>query len=704
MNFDIDILTSIYKQIKLELSDPTIDLFVYTSTDLFYPSVIIARRYDSTIIHMLKNLLYHMTGEFNSRDKFVQTINQVDIIDEYISGLYKACGYMLIESYDIVCSSLKTIPSDLDIISNSYLKPNQIKAVESTITQGWKSGIHHQIMGSGKSFIMLNIIHKHWVKNQKPCVYLLTTDRIEIFVSLFIRNQKEKFASWKSNGIIDMGEYIFVENLINKRFDLSLTQIQSKPIIWVCNNAFLKAGTKYKQIDYSTLGLVLVDEAHSVSGKMNYKMLQYIKSQGCEIIGFSATPLRPIKHAGTQLVNIYGQDGKLNIISNYNMIDGLADGRVLPLSHTLIDKADWLDVIKKYYIENQELPYSKGVLWVKRIDLLNEYYKEISKLVPNTFRSYSGSNSVNQLEQFEDLESNGLLLCVNRCKEGSDIKNLDCVYLLNPVKSRSIVVALQSFGRVMRVDPLGKKTCGYVYECVQMDTSPEIFTTERLLEYYKMIYNLADLTDQIEWADQLVELNKKIKLNPDNSISIQITDQTSCLINLSPNIKSQVVDWDNFIQSIKHLAETKIRQQTGLDKINFDVLDLTPDIYRVAINTNKTMMDNYIRTVKNLTPSTWGCKESMNSGLKINDIILFEIDTTIDIYKVILIELSEQESIKLWGDGIFKKIIRMEYIGTRQVDKYVQYINELAGYKENYVPRTITIVKNKSKLIDYIGT
>jgi hypothetical protein len=235
-----------------------------------------------------------------------------------------------------------------------------------------------------------------------------------------------------------------------------------------------------------------------------------------------------------------------------------------------------------------------------------------------------------------------------------------------------------------------------------MDTSPEIFTTERLLEYYKMIYNLADLTDQIEWADQLVELNNKIKLNPDNSISIELSEQASCSINLPSSIKSQVTDWESFISTVKQFAQTKIIQQTGLGKTKINLNDLTPNIYRVAINTNKLMMGNYTRTVKNLIPPTWGCRESMNQGLKIGDIILFEIDTIVDIHKVIQIELNEEESVRLWGDGIFKRIIRMEHIKTTQVNKYIQYINELAGYKENYVPRTITIVKNKSKLLDYI--
>jgi hypothetical protein len=50
-----------------------------------------------------------------------------------------------------------------------------------------------------------------------------------------------------------------------------------------------------------------------------------------------------------------------------------------------------------------------------------------------------------------------MLLCVNRGKEGSDIKNLDAGIFLDAVKYRSITVSLQTFGRVMRPDKEKKR-------------------------------------------------------------------------------------------------------------------------------------------------------------------------------------------------------------------------------------------------------
>ncbi len=695
---------TIYKQVLLDLDKSDEELFDLEQ-NIFYPSVYIglvgSRK--NIIKPILKNILFHATNDLVSIKEFESKLLQVEFNDPVHTHLYKACGQIFLNSLDLINYSSK--PKELfvdDSLTHPYLKLNQIKAIEQTISQGFKSGIHHQIMGAGKSFILLNTISVHQKLNPNPKIYLVTTDRIEIFVSLFIKNKETKFIQWEQNQIINMKNFVFIENIINKTFDPNLLIPTTKSIIWVCNNAFLKASSRYKLIPYEYLGLVLVDEAHSVSGKINYSMLSWIKSFGCEVIGFSATPLRPIRSASKQLVDIYGISNKLNIISNYNMIDALADERILPINHTLINKssANYLDVIQKYYLDNLSLPYSKGVIWVNRISTLNEYYDQISKIVPNIFKSYSGVDLNDQISKFEDLDSNGLLLCVNRCKEGSDIKNLDCEFLLNPTKKRSIVVALQSLGRVMRHGSDNQKKCGYVYEIVDLDQSPEIFTVDRLLEYYKMIYNLAELYDQIEFADQILKLNEKVKIT-NGEITIQISETCEYKIdicNIVDKYQIQTIDWSQFELNVKKLCEQKIKQQIG---IKDQVLDIN-SIYRVAINTNKLMRSNYIRTVKTSPTPTWGCKESVSTGIKPGDLVLFEIDTNVDIYRVLRVSIDPDESTKLWNDKIFSRIIKLEFIKTLQVSNYLKYINELAGYKEAFAPRTITIVKSSSKLAEWI--
>jgi hypothetical protein len=87
---------------------------------------------------------------------------------------------------------------DLDLWDHDKLrKPfdfrhNQKHAINNTVTQDFKSGIHCQIMGAGKTFIMLNIINKHFEKYKKNSVYIILTDRIEILKSWFMINLVDK--------------------------------------------------------------------------------------------------------------------------------------------------------------------------------------------------------------------------------------------------------------------------------------------------------------------------------------------------------------------------------------------------------------------------------------------------------------------------------------------------------------------------------
>ena len=101
-----------------------------------------------------------------------------------------------------------------------------------------------------------------------------------------------------------------------------------------------------------------------------------------------------------------------------------------------------------------------------------------------------------------------MLLCVNRGKEGSDISHLDLGLFLDAVKSRSITVSLQTFGRVMRPDKEKKKKVGYIIECVKLDESKsvEMLSVKKVLNYYKMILNLSSLSESTKYYDKIIKL------------------------------------------------------------------------------------------------------------------------------------------------------------------------------------------------------
>lgn len=474
-------------------------------------------------------------------------------------------------------------------------RDNQKDAINKTIEQNFQSGIHCQIMGAGKTFTMLNIAQQHYTKYQQNLIYIIMTDRIDILKSWFMTDlfdvikmtyvkkynlkidnkifksnkykefetkivkdniyYKEKdgdnyltfnydrFQRWTDDEIIDMSIFSITENIINKdkkRIEI-LNGNLDYPILWICNNAFLKAGEKYKQLNLNNIGLVFVDECHSVSGKENYNMLEYLRNAGVKIQGFSATPLRPVKNAEDHLLKVYGTNpydekiNKINIISNYDMIKALIDGIILPFVHTLItpitdEKSLKINssnkheltlkkIIETYFINNINLPYKKGVVWVNTIAKIAKntgiYYKEIKSLCDENniklFVSYSGNTTypeVNELTQFEKCFSRALLLCVNRVKEGSDIKNLDCGIFLDAVKKRSIVSSLQSIGRIMRPDEAKKKKFAHIIESVKLDENKTIenLTVSTVLNYYKKILNISNITSDIESISKIQKL------------------------------------------------------------------------------------------------------------------------------------------------------------------------------------------------------
>lgn len=149
--------------------------------------------------------------------------------------------------------------------------------------------------------------------------------------------------------------------------------IRNKPIIYICNNAYMKSQQRYMKLN--TIALILVDECHSINVG-NFTMLEYYKTHGINIIGFSATPIRPDKISKNNILKIYSKDDKLNLISNYTLIDALKDNIVLPFKHYVLNPiyenkkqiltTEFLNCIyEKYIMNNKDLPYKKGIGWTK---------------------------------------------------------------------------------------------------------------------------------------------------------------------------------------------------------------------------------------------------------------------------------------------------------------------------------------------------
>jgi superfamily II DNA or RNA helicase len=457
-----------------------------------------------------------------------------------------------------------------DDINNNYLRPNQKLAINNMISQGFKSGIHCQIMGAGKSLIMLNTIYNHFNNNNQNKIYIWCTDRIDILDKMFFVKSKtydtNKFDFWKSKNVIDMDLFTIIENIHTKHFVLPNL---NKPVIWLINNAFLKAQTNYKKINRHDIALILSDECHSISGNVNYNMLKWFKyGDNSEfivpIIGFSATPLRDTKNSANNLTSIYSDEisnNKLNIISNYTLIDALIDNIVLPFKHIIVEPKyeknknknnEYIQhIFQKYVKTNNELPYKKGVSWSRKINpTIDNHFENISKILNEPqfkiYRHHSKMKSTKEFNDFCDSNNNSLLLCVNCCKEGSDIKNLDYAIYLDGVKKRALHVSLQTAGRVMRPDQNKLKKYAYIIELLKVTDSDdddkekpiEYLTVKKLFNYYKTILNLSNeslICENEQLVNKFEEIYGNTHIDETNS---------EIIINIAPNVEPCIIKLD----------------------------------------------------------------------------------------------------------------------------------------------------------------
>ena len=480
-----------------------------------------------------------------------------------------------------------------EVIEEIKWRDNQKKAIKNTIEQGFKSGVHDQIMGAGKTYIILNLIWKHYQENKNNNIYPIVCYRQEILKDLFFDKyneiDKKKVKLWKDNDIIDLDKFNIIDRINNKKKNLNIDT--KKPNILVINTGFLesieKANTKLKEegkekvLDYKKINFAILDECHGVSADILHRILRKIKySYKKSIIGFSATVLRD--GAEDKIVDIFSKtndkeekDKKLNIISRYDFMNAIRDNIILPPYYTIMEVKKTVknkigqqnkDTIKKVLLDTFEnLPYKKIICWCRTIQQMKDYYKYFVKTFGKEYTIYcSSSRDSSMSDEFnidnkEFFESNGksIMICVNRFREGSDIKHLDMGVYLDRVKKRTTLVAMQTSGRVLRVDPEKKKTHGYILDSfINDDTEKiEMLTANIILSYYNKILALSE--DNVETRKHIEDYHKLIdkienqtKFNKDTQeITVKIDDGGKKDMKIKLELITKSIDWQ-FLKKI----------------------------------------------------------------------------------------------------------------------------------------------------------
>jgi len=502
---------------------------------------------------------------------------------------------------------------------------NQKKAFE-IIEKEIITGIHCQATGCGKSYIILKYCSEYGRRYKKNII--IFTERINILNDLFCLNNKIKqeklFELWKDNNLIDMKNYNIIDKINNKNKKWLDELINDKINIIVINRAFISVCKEtYKKITNEKIGLILHDECHNAVSYECFNFLNEMKKKDIIIIGFSATPLRTGKTKGInnkdRLLEIYGKDNKLNIITNFNMIYAIQNNLILPpkfiwysLSKVYakeynteeddnssnseekfekenekkdikIEDIDTISVlnilieIKKYSV------YNKIIAWCGTISNTNRWYEKFNEIRNNInnenykdYKEYFNKLSIykdhskipdenNYYSKFKEEERNSIMFCANKHREGSDIKNLEICIFIDGVINRSPIPFIQSIGRVLRLDNNKSdkdniKKYGYVIDCI-IKGDAKIYEKEicnKIIGYYISLENInidENEDKEITKYERYINLMKNLNFDVSTNNIILKFNNNN---NNNITIKVEGLEWKNISEKLDEIIRNRI--------------------------------------------------------------------------------------------------------------------------------------------------
>jgi superfamily II DNA or RNA helicase len=485
----------------------------------------------------------------------------------------------------------KDLFKDKNII-NFEFRINQKEAIEKLELYGLQTGIHCQATGCGKTNIILKYI-EYCKKFQNPKI-ILFTERKSIFIDLFDchSNKINNYIinNFHNNGICDLTDFQFINRITNKSKDYDSLLIDSNlPTLLIINRAFLTSKILYHKFNKNNISLVLHDECHNSPSIQCNKFLKYCYDKEIPIVGFSATPLRTGKNEISKLLEIYGNNNKLNLLTDYNMIYAIEKDLILcpefywyyiNENENEKEKHEYrivLELLNELVIKT---PYKKIIAWCGTINntvlwknIFEREYKKYKNLENFTFGlDTSNKQYENFYENFKNKLDQSILFCAEKHREGSDIINLDMCIFLDNVKKRGSIPFIQSIGRVLRKDKNNKKEKGIIIDGIIKTEYYERDIIDKIINYYSALQNISIENENENENDEiknikLNELIKKIEYDKiNNKIILNIND-------LQLKINCKKLDFTDIIKNINNIIQDKIKFERELFlKKEFDEL------------------------------------------------------------------------------------------------------------------------------------
>lgn len=331
------------------------------------------------------------------------------------------------------------------------LRKHQYDSLKTSVDNNFSSGVHFHATGTGKTLIAFNLIFEFIKINPLAKLIFWICEKKSILQQQFDIDNLNKLHlkdPLKSFLILNLNE----KSTKDWHASINASTYWNKPTLVVINRNLLTIRKLYTKI-VRNIDLIIHDECHSIinnSSQEFYTWLQKFNSK-CKCIGFSATPYT--------LNNININPFK-NILSKFTMFDAYKGGIILPPiieRFELTNSYTYRCIAELIQMRIKEQPFKKIVVWCGTICFCNEMleifvsiYKNFSFCIDTSLNKVSKSskcqtiskhltlsnNKVITFTEFYNLESNGILFCAGKHKEGSDIPNLDTCVFLDYVENR----------------------------------------------------------------------------------------------------------------------------------------------------------------------------------------------------------------------------------------------------------------------------
>lgn len=580
--------------------------------DYYYTNFCLVCNSCETLDQALESVIF-IQNKTNARKTIYIEFNE-EIIDwlkstDFFINIYENYSPNIINSSDIINSSTTNTGS-------IKFRENQVLAFNNLEKNGIETGIHCQATGCGKTFIIIRYIDYIYRINKNPKV-ILFTERISILSDLFLFTNKQlqvdknKLNIWKELGVGDLTGYEIVNRVTNKTHDwCDVLKNSTRPCLVVINRSFLTHRNKYNMLSKGDLHLVIHDECHNTSSVECQKFLLKCKSIDCNIVGFSATPLRTGKDDKEKLLEIYSKPtdtNELNLLTNYNMIYAIDKNLILPpefhwyqlettRSHSTVNKITPEELGTVFEILNniiETLPNKKIIAWCGTIDLAYMWKEQLEKYSKDrknfrtiifgidTSKEYSKdyeyfskcprdtNNNIIPLDELNEEKNKdspyykycrmyygkSILFCANKHREGSDIPLLDACIFLDKVKERGAIPFIQSIGRTLRICPdTPSKTKGVIIDGFMKDENYEKDFVNKIIEYYLALENLCNISNNDNKLTRYVELRDKIQFDKERkTVHLKIGSKDGIKIHCNR------LEWKNIIKNFDKILQDKIK-------------------------------------------------------------------------------------------------------------------------------------------------